>query len=101
MLESTFFKQKPARALAALVDKSRVWYPSLLCKQIDCTYPHMSNTLRNFEEDGLIVSHGEGRIRVIKLTPKGEELAIAFDRMFRKMKRIERRHRVENKKEKA
>lgn len=91
MLYAVFFNQKPVRALASLVKKDRVWYPSMLCKEIDCTYPHMINILNIFEDVGLVTSEGQGRIRILKLTEEGEDLAHDFDNLLRRLDRIGKR----------
>ena len=89
MLSSLFFKEKPVRALAALTEKDKTWYASMLCKKIDCTYPHMINTLKLFEQSGLIETEGSGRIRIIRLTDQGEDLAHEFENLLRRLDRIE------------
>ena len=88
MLTSVFFKEKPARALAALAKKDREWYASMLSKEIDCTYPHLINTLNVFQEAGLITLENQGRINVIKLTDAGEDLAHDMEGLLRRMERL-------------
>ncbi len=88
MLTSVFFKEKPARALAALVKKDREWYASMLSKEIDCTYPHLINTLATFEEAGLITTEEQGRINVIRLTEAGEDLAHDLEGVLRRLERL-------------
>ena len=88
MLTSVFFKEKPARALAALVKKDRKWYAAMLSKEIDCTYPHLINTLATFEEAGLITTEEQGRINVIRLTEAGEDLAHDLEGVLRRLERL-------------
>lgn len=85
VLSGVFFNEKPVRALASLVKTDRVWYASMLCKEIDCTYPHMMNILRIFEENNLVTSEGQGRIRIIRLTEKGDDLAHEFENILRRL----------------
>lgn len=89
MLTSVFFKEKPARALAALAKKDREWYASMLSKEIDCTYPHLINTLAAFEEAGLVTLEGQGRINVIRLTEAGEDLAHDLEGVLRRLERMD------------
>jgi len=89
MLTSVFFKEKPARALAALSKKDKSWYASMLAKEINCTYPHLVNTLAVFEEAGLITTESQGRINVIKLTDIGEDLAHDMEGLIRRLERVE------------
>jgi DNA-binding MarR family transcriptional regulator len=79
MMSHVFLKEKPVRALVALADNKKVWYANALCKEIDCTYPHMINTLNTFERIGLIKTEGQGRIRVISLTELGHDIAHDFE----------------------
>ena len=88
MLTSVFFKEKPARALAALSKKDKSWYASMLAKEINCTYPHLVNTLAVFEEAGLITTESRGRINVIKLTDSGEDLAHDMEGLLRRLERL-------------
>lgn len=85
MLGGIFFNEKPVKTLACLANKERVWYPSMVCKEIDCTYPHMMNILNNFEHEGLIVTQSQGRIRIITLTEFGEDLAHDFENLLRRI----------------
>ena len=87
MLTRIFFKEKPVKTLVSLAKKERVWYASMLCKEIDCTYPHMINVLNMFEGEGLIETEGQGRIRIVRLTQRGEDLAHEFENVIRTMDR--------------
>jgi DNA-binding MarR family transcriptional regulator len=89
MLTSVFFKEKPARALAALAKKDKSWYASMLAKEIDCTYPHLVNTLAVFVDAGLITTEEQGRINVIKLTDVGEDLAHDIGGLLRRLERLD------------
>ena len=100
MISGIFFKQKPVRALASLANKERVWYASMLGKEIDCTYPHLTNILKVFEEEGLVVTHGQGRIKIIELTDKGDDLAHDLENILRRMDKISKHKAQEQSKEK-
>lgn len=89
MLSPLFFKEKTVLALAHLANDEKVWYGSLLAKEIDCTYPHMVNILHKFKEYGLIDTEEEGRVKRINLTPQGEDLAIEFQNILRRMERMD------------
>jgi len=88
MLDRVFFNAKPVKALASLRKTDRVWYASLLAKEIDCTYPHIMTILRTFEENGLIESHTQGRVRILKLTERGDDLAHEFENILRRIDKI-------------
>ena len=70
-----FFRRKPAMMLMALKKISRVRYGSMLAKEVDCTYSHAVKILQILEELGLVSFDKKGRIKMIKLTKKGEEVA--------------------------
>ena len=70
-----FFRRKPALMLIALKKVSRARYGSQLAKEVDCTYSHAVKILQTLEEFGLVSFEKKGRIKIIKLTKKGSEVA--------------------------
>ncbi|UZE93890.1 MAG: winged helix DNA-binding protein [Candidatus Pacearchaeota archaeon] len=72
---NTFFRKKPALILIALRKGSRARYGSLLAKEVDCTYSHAVKILQSLEKFGLVAFEKKGRIKLIKLTDKGQEVA--------------------------
>ena len=74
-----FFRRKPALMLIALKKVSRARYGSMLAKEVDCTYRHAVKILQMLEKIGLVVFEKQGRIKLIKLTKKGEEIADHID----------------------
>ena len=70
-----FFRRKPALMLVALSKVSKARYGSILAKEVDCTYSHAVKILQTLEELGLVLFEKKGRIKLIKLTKKGEEAA--------------------------
>ena len=76
----TFFRRKPAMMLIALNNSSRSRYGSVLAKEIDCTYSHAVKILQGMEKIGLVVFEKQGRIKTIKLTSKGQEIALHIDK---------------------
>lgn len=61
--------------LIALKKISRARYGSILAKEVDCTYSHAVKILQTLEVLGLVVFEKQGRIKLIKLTKKGQEIA--------------------------
>ncbi len=78
-----FLHEKPTRALVALADRSRTWYAHILAKEIDCSYAHLVKVLNAFEESGLVEFDKEGRVKLVNLTDKGEELAHDLETVLR------------------
>jgi DNA-binding MarR family transcriptional regulator len=70
-----FFRRKPALLLVALKRMARARYGSVLAKEVDCTYSHAVKILQNLERLGLVMFEKQGRIKLIKLTKKGQEIA--------------------------
>ena len=70
-----FFRRKPALMLVALKRLAKARYGSMLAKEIDCTYSHAVKILQNLEKLRLVIFEKKGRIKLIKLTEKGEKIA--------------------------
>ena len=85
-----FLREKPVKALVALADKSRVWYARMLAKETDTTYAHIVKILDAFAELGLVVFEKEGRVKIVRLTEQGEELAHEFGAVLRRLARLEK-----------
>ncbi len=78
-----FFRRKPALMLVALKKISRARYGSILAKEVDCTYSHAVKILQTLEKLGLVVFEKQGRIKLIKLTKKGQEVADRIEEIRR------------------
>ena len=70
-----FFRRKPALMLIALKNVTRAKYGSILAKEVDCTYSHAVKILQALEHLGLVSFEKKGRIKIIKLTKKGRDVA--------------------------
>lgn len=80
-----FFRRKPALMLVALKKMSKKRYGSVLAKEVDCTYSHAVKILQTLEELKLVDFEKKGRIKLIKLTKKGEEVAEDIDSIRRRL----------------
>ena len=78
-----FFRRKPALMLVALKKVSKARYGSVLAKEVDCTYSHAVKILQTLEDLGLVNFEKKGRIKLIKLTKKGQEVAENIDAIRR------------------
>jgi len=74
-----FFRRKPAMMLVSLKKNTRMRYGSVLAKEVDCTYSHAVKILQTLEELSLVGFEKQGRIKVIKLTKKGQAVADAIE----------------------
>ena len=50
-------------------------YASSLAKMIDCTYSHVVKILQEMEKAGLINFEKQGRLKLLTLTKKGNDVA--------------------------
>ncbi len=78
-----FFRRKPALMLIALKKLSRARYGSILAKEVDCTYSHAVKILQTLEKLDLVTFEKQGRIKLIKLTKKGQDIADNIDNIKR------------------
>ena len=78
-----FFRRKPALMLVALKRLSRARYGSILAKEVDCTYSHAVKILQTLEKLGLVVFEKQWRIKLIKLTKKGTDVADSIESIKR------------------
>ena len=74
-----FFRRKPALMLVALKKLSKARYGSILAKEVDCTYSHAVKILQTLEKLDLVTFEKKGRIKLIKLTKKGQDIAEYID----------------------
>jgi len=70
-----FLREKPSMMLVRLRDKSKPRYPSIIAKEVDCTYAHTVRVLQELEKHGLITFEKKGRRKIIRLTKEGQEIA--------------------------
>ena len=56
-------------------------YASSLAKNVDCTYSHVVKILQEMEREGLINFDKQGRLKLLCLTKKGEQVADAIDKI--------------------
>jgi DNA-binding MarR family transcriptional regulator len=77
---NVFFREKPAMMLVNLKNaKTNNIYASSLAKQIDCTYSHVVKILQEMEREGLINFDKQGRLKLLTLTKKGQDIADHID----------------------
>lgn len=74
-LKDILFKQKQLRILLLLKDKSKDWYISELAKSASTTYVHACNFVMACESSGIVSSEKHGKLKVVKLTEKGIQIA--------------------------
>ncbi|MBI2139778.1 winged helix-turn-helix transcriptional regulator [Candidatus Woesearchaeota archaeon] len=76
---NVFFREKPAMMLVNLKNTKDSTYASSLAKQIDCTYSHVVKILQQMSDAGLVNFEKQGRLKLLTLTKKGQEVADNID----------------------
>ena len=72
---NVLFREKPAMMLVELKNAKGEVYASSLAKKIDCTYSHVVKILQEMEKAKLINFDKQGRLKLLTLTKKGQEVA--------------------------
>ena len=78
---NVFFREKPAMMLINLNNSKRDMYASSLAKKVDCTYSHVVKILQEMEDAGLVSSEKQGRLKLLKLTRKGLDVAESMNKI--------------------
>ncbi|MBD3204345.1 winged helix DNA-binding protein [Candidatus Woesearchaeota archaeon] len=76
-----FFREKPSMMLVTMRNNKKEMYASYLAKQIDCTYSHVVKILKEMHKAGLVEFHKQGRLKLLNLTKKGDEVAKHIDKV--------------------
>ncbi|MFH1835948.1 MAG: MarR family winged helix-turn-helix transcriptional regulator [Methanobacteriota archaeon] len=66
--------KKPVDTLLALAELKET-YASVVAKKTDCTYPYTLKILDDLEGEDLVEFSKVGRIKHVKLTPRGVDIA--------------------------
>jgi DNA-binding MarR family transcriptional regulator len=82
---NVFFREKPIMMLVTLKNAKSEVYASSLAKGIDCTYSHVVKILQEMEKSGLVEFKRQGRLKILKLTSRGGEIADHIDQIRNKL----------------
>lgn len=85
--EGLFLHEKPVKMLISLKN-DRAKYTTQVSKDVDCTYSHTVKVLEMFKRMGLVSFDKKGRIKHVKLTRDGDELALAFEGIAKHFTRL-------------
>lgn len=89
VLDELFLHEKPAKILIGLKTDNNRSYASTLAKTADCTYSHTVKILEHFKRIGLVVFEKKGRVKYIKLTKPGEDIANDLENICRKFSKVD------------
>lgn len=81
-----FLRTKPVKMLTSLKEGPK--YATIIAKEVDCTYSHTVKLLDLFNHFGLVDFEKKGRIKIVKLTEMGEDLARALDGVLARLSRL-------------
>jgi len=85
--ENLFTHTKPVKMLVSL-NSNDIKYATQVSKKVDCTYSHTVKVLDMFKRLGLVDFEKKGRIKIVKLTDSGQEIAHDFEGLNKKFKRM-------------
>jgi predicted transcriptional regulator len=91
ILEDMFLRDKPSKIMLDLNNAKGSIYATILSKDSNCTYSHTIKILNLFKKMGIVTFEKKGRIKVVKLTDAGWEIAHNLDAVARKLDEIEDR----------
>ncbi|MEM2918255.1 MAG: winged helix DNA-binding protein [Candidatus Altiarchaeota archaeon] len=79
--------EKPVAVILSL--RSSEKYASKVSKEVDCTYTHTLKILSELKSYGIVEFKKEGRIKKVKLTESGQEIANNLNRLINVIKKFE------------
>lgn len=82
------FKEKQAGIILALADKSQKWYITNLSHSANVTYVHTSRFVARCEELGIIEAEIHGKMKTLRLTDKGQEIASSIISINSKLRKL-------------
>ena len=80
--------------------KEKQIYTTILSKQADCTYSHTVKILNGLEKLGLVSFEKTGRIKTVRFTDEGKEVAANLDSIVKKLAQLKEKIKEEKKEEK-
>ncbi|MEM5804329.1 MAG: winged helix DNA-binding protein [Candidatus Aenigmatarchaeota archaeon] len=89
VFEILFLHDKPVKMLTSL-RSDQIQYATQVSKYVDCTYSHTVKVLEMFKDLGLVQFEKKGRVKMIKLTGEGEEIAHHFEGLRKKFDNLEK-----------
>ena len=93
VFEKLFLHPKPVKMLTIL-KKEDIQYATQVSKVVDCTYSHTVKVLEMFKKLGLVAFEKKGRIKLVKLTDEGLDIAHDFEGLRRKFLKMNGKAKV-------
>ena len=93
VFEKLFLHPKPVKMLTSL-KKEDIQYATQVSKVVDCTYSHTVKVLDMFKKMGLVVFEKKGRIKLVRLTEEGQDVAHDFEGIRRKFLKMAKKVKI-------
>ncbi len=87
-LEDLLLRDKPAKILISLKTSKDSMYATILSRETNCTYSHTIKILNVLRDQGLVQFDKVGRIKKVKLTPEGWDVAQNLESLTKKLEQI-------------
>lgn len=88
-VHNMFLQKIPTKILVELKESHEPTYTSQISKSVDCTYSHTVKVLDEMHALGLIEFERNGRLKLVKLTNKGNQLAQKIDKLINTFDKIQ------------
>ena len=88
ILRDTLLRDKPAQMLVFMAKGNEPKYVTQISKATDCTYSHVIKVLNTFKILNLLEFEKKGRIKIVKLTSDGRDIAHDLEGILMKIKRV-------------
>ncbi|RLI92513.1 MAG: hypothetical protein DRO89_02010 [Candidatus Altiarchaeales archaeon] len=82
-----FLHDKPTGIVLSLKDSTGK-YASVLSKETDCTYTHTLKILTQLQESGIVEFEKKGRIKFVRLTTTGVDIAHELEGLVRQLEKL-------------
>ncbi len=82
-----FLHDKPTGIVLSLKDSTGK-YASVLSKETDCTYTHTLKILTQLQGSGIVEFEKKGRIKFVRLTSIGVDIAHELEGLVRQLERL-------------
>jgi predicted transcriptional regulator len=84
-LKEILLRKKPLCVFLQLKDTSKDWYASNLAAVCGVTYVHTTKLLKELKKSNLVTFEVKGRVKKVKLTERGMQLASALGDLMLKL----------------
>ena len=88
LLEDLLLREKPAKILISLKTSKESIYATILSRETNCTYSHTIKILNILQDQGLVDFEKSGRIKRVKLTSDGWDIAHNLEALTKKFEQI-------------